>query len=143
MPLDMADNDGAAGEHYLELSADERDMVELVTGMGFARVVVLVNTSNAMELGFLENDGIDAAIWIGGPGANGMNAVGKVLSGAVNPSGRLVDTYAYDVTTAPAYWNTGNFTYTNSTHQVLDPFFGAMADTTEHFVDYAEGIYVG
>lgn len=143
MPLDMADNGGEAGEHYLELSADERDMVELVTGMGFARVIVLVNTSNAMELGFLEDDGIDAAVWIGGPGANGMNAVGKVLSGVVNPSGRLVDTYAYDVTTAPAYWNTGDFTYTNSTHQVLDPFFGAMTDTMEHFVDYAEGIYVG
>lgn len=143
MPTDMSSYGGSADEHYLELSPDEQAMVEMVEGMGFEKVVVLVDSSNAMELGFVEDEGIDAAIWIGGPGANGMNAVGAVLSGEVNPSGRLADTYAYDVTTAPSYYNTGNYQYLNSTHQVFDPFFGAQTDKDEYFVDYAEGIYVG
>ena len=66
---------------------------------------------------------------MGSPGAVGFNAVGKVLTGAVNPSGRLVDTYAYDLSTAPAFWNAGDFTYGNL--------------STRHYVEYAEGIYVG
>ena len=72
---------------------------------------------------------MDAALWIGGPGSRGMDAVGQVLAGAVNPSGRLPDTYAYDHTTAPAYWNAGDFTYGN-----LDK---------RNYVEYVEGIYVG
>ncbi|MDO4852776.1 MAG: glycoside hydrolase family 3 N-terminal domain-containing protein, partial [Clostridia bacterium] len=114
------------GRHYLELTQDEEDLLALVKAQGFAKTIVMVNSSHAMELGFV--DGVDAAIWVGGPGAVGFNAVGKVLSGEVNPSGRLVDTYAYDMTTAPAYWNAGDFTYGN---------------IHRNYVEYAEGIYVG
>ena len=81
-----------------------------------------------MELGFLEDDAIDAALWIGSLGSTGFNAVGEILSGKVNPSGRLSDTYAYDLTSSPAYWNADDFTYSNLDH---------------HYVEYAEGIYVG
>ena len=116
------------GRHYLELTKDEEDLLALVKAQGFEKVIVLINSSNAMELGFLE-DGVDAALWVGSPGAVGFNAVGKVLTGAVNPSGRLVDTYAYDLSTAPAFWNAGDFTYGNL--------------NTRHYVEYAEGIYVG
>ena len=116
------------GRHYLELTQDEEDLLALVKAQGFGKVIVLVNSSNAMELGFLEDDSIDAALWIGSLGSTGFNAVGGILSGKVNPSGRLSDTYAYDLTTAPAYWNAGDFTYSNLKH---------------HYVEYAEGIYVG
>ena len=116
------------GRHYLELTQDEQDLLALIKAQGFGKVIVLINSSNAMELGFLEDDAIDAALWIGSLGSTGFNAVGEILSGKVNPSGRLSDTYAYDLTTAPAYWNAGDFTYSNLKH---------------HYVEYAEGIYVG
>ena len=116
------------GRHYLELTQDEEDLLALIKAQGFGKVIVLINSSNAMELGFLEDDAIDAALWIGSLGSTGFNAVGEILSGKVNPSGRLSDTYAYDLTTAPAYWNAGDFTYANLKH---------------HYVEYAEGIYVG
>ena len=116
------------GRHYLELTQDEEDLLALIKAQGFSKVIALINSSNAMELGFLEDDAIDAALWIGSLGSTGFNAVGEILSGKVNPSGRLSDTYAYDLTTAPAYWNAGDFTYANLKH---------------HYVEYAEGIYVG
>lgn len=132
LPMDMASYTGGdAGKHYLELQSCEQEMLSMVE-KNFEHVIVLINSSNAMELGFLEDNNVDAALWIGGPGSTGCVAVGEVLSGAVNPSGRLVDTYAYDLTTAPAYYNAGDFTYTSNGE-----------DTSEHYVEYAEGIYVG
>ena len=115
------------GRHYLELTQDEEDLLNLIKSQNFGKVIVLINSSNAMELGFAE-DGIDACVWVGSPGAVGFNAVGEALTGAVNPSGRLVDTYAYDLTSSPAYWNAGEFTYSN---------------IKRNYVEYAEGIYVG
>ena len=132
LPMDMASYTGGdEGKHYLELQSCEQEMLSMVE-KNFEHVIVLVNSSNAMELGFLEDKNVDAALWIGGPGSTGCVAVGEVLSGAINPSGRLVDTYAYDLTTAPAYYNAGDFTYTSNGE-----------DTSEHYVEYAEGIYVG
>ncbi len=132
LPMDMASYTGGdAGKHYLELQTCEEEMLAMVEA-NFDHVIVLINSSNAMELGFLEDEKVDAALWIGGPGSTGCVAVGEVLSGIVNPSGRLVDTYAYDLTTAPAYYNAGDFTYTSNGE-----------DTKEHYVEYAEGIYVG
>lgn len=132
LPMDMASYTGGdAGKHYLELQSCEQEMLSMVE-KNFEHVIVLINSSNAMELGFLEDKNVDAALWVGGPGSTGCVAVGEVLSGAINPSGRLVDTYAYDLTTAPAYYNAGNFTYTSNGE-----------DTSGHYVEYAEGIYVG
>lgn len=132
LPMDMASYTGGdAGKHYLELQSCEQEMLSMVE-KNFEHVIVLINSSNAMELGFLEDKNVDAALWVGGPGSTGCVAVGEVLSGAINPSGRLVDTYAYDLTTAPAYYNAGDFTYTSNGE-----------DASEHYVEYAEGIYVG
>ena len=131
LPADMyaaGYSDTDDGRSYLSLTQDEEDLLELVKSQGYETVVVLINSSHAMELGFLEDDGIDAALWIGGPGSTGMNAVGEALSGVVNPSGRLTDTYAYDISSSPAYWNAGDFTYSN---------------LERNYVEYAEGIYVG
>ncbi len=132
LPIDMAGYEGGdAGKHYLELQDSERALLDLVKS-NFDEVIVLVNSSNAMELGFVDDDAVDACLWIGGPGAAGCRAVGQILAGETNPSGRLADTYAYDVTSSPAYYNAGDFTYTKD-----------GADTGESYVEYAEGIYVG
>ena len=141
LPIDMAEDTGDTGKHYLELSSAEREMIDMVKSLNFKKVVFVINSSNAMELGFLEEEGIDSAIWIGGPGSTGANAIGKVLSGEVNPSGRVIDTYAYDVTTSPAFYNSGDFKYTNSKHTVQG--FGGSSEVFNTFLDYNEGIYVG
>ena len=86
----------------------------MVDNMGFGKVILLLNSSYPMELRFLEEGKVDAALWIGGMGETGMNSVGSILSGEVNPSGRTVDTYAYDLTSAPAVENFGSFSYTDS-----------------------------
>ncbi|MGM9593939.1 MAG: glycoside hydrolase family 3 N-terminal domain-containing protein [Candidatus Onthomonas sp.] len=145
MPMDMADyTGGTAGRHYLEITENEQAMLDMVSER-FQRVIVLINSSSAMELGFLEAEGVDAALWIGGPGSTGLNAVAKALSGQVNPSGRLPDTYAYDLTSSPAYYNTGDFTYTGSEHEASGMIAALTGATTEEykFVNYVEGIYVG
>lgn len=141
-PLDMADYDnGDAGKHYLELQDTEREMLDYVEA-NYENVVVVINSSNAMELGFLEEENIDAAIWIGGPGSQGLQGVADIICGKTNPSGKLADTYAYDLTTSPAYYTCTAGTYTN-----YDEFDGS-ANGYDNQVDggmtwYTEGIYVG
>ena len=127
---------GTAGKHYLELSDDEAATLDLVKE-NFDKVVVILNSSFPMELGFLDDEKIAGALWIGGPGSVGFNAVGEILAGEVNPSGRLVDTYAYDETSAPSFNNIGEFPYSNSE-------FDYEKDTWHYkYVNYAESIYVG
>ncbi|RKS08050.1 beta-glucosidase [Nocardiopsis sp. Huas11] len=117
----------------LRLTEDERATLEALDAT-FEHVVVLVNSANAMELGFLEEyESVDAALWIGGPGETGMNAVARALTGEVNPSGRLTDTYAYDIDTHPAVLNTGDFEYTDDGGEPVGRYF------THHL----EGIYAG
>lgn len=143
LPMDMTDYTGESDKHYLELSSGEREMIDMVKSMDFEKVIVIINSSNAMELGFLEEDGIDAAIWVGGPGSTGANSIGKVLAGTVNPSGRLVDTYAYDLTTSPAYYNTGDFKYLNTEYTNKNKMTMQEDQRMHSYVNYTEGIYVG
>ncbi|WP_197276391.1 glycoside hydrolase family 3 protein [Bacillus sp. JCM 19034] len=142
LPFETEEHGGSEDRHYLQLTEAEEEMIDMVTSMDFEKVVVLVNSSNAMELGFLEDDAIDAALWIGGPGSTGLNAVGSVLAGDVNPSGRLVNVYAYDLSTAPGFYNAGDFRFLNSEHVTVDKF-GESSDKYHAFLNYAEGIYVG
>jgi len=142
LPLETAEYGGSKDRHYLQLSEAEEQLIKMVTSRDFKKVVVVVNSSNAMELGFLKNEGIDAAMLIGGPGSTGNNSVGSVLAGKVNPSGRLVDTYAYDVSSAPAFYNAGDFKYSNTEYQEVDKF-GDKYPKFHSFVNYNEGIYVG
>lgn len=141
-PLDMAEyENGDAGKHYLELQQSESDMLDYCEN-NYEHVVVVINSSNAMELGFLESENIDAAIWIGGPGTTGLQAVADIICGKVNPSGKLADTYAYDLTTAPSYYTSTAGTYTNY------DAFDDSADGYDNKVDggmtwYTEGIYIG
>lgn len=142
LATDMGVWDGDSSRHMLELSAKEEAMISLVK-TNFEHVVVLINASNAMELGFLEDEGIDGAVWIGGPGETGMTSVGNVLAGKVNPSGALIDTYAYDATSAPAFANAGNFEYSNTKYEGSNWSDGSTFEAYEHYLDYQEGIYVG
>ncbi|MGM0213760.1 glycoside hydrolase family 3 protein [Enterococcus sp. AZ109] len=122
------DGDFEDGDHYLQLSKTERDMVDLVTD-NFEDVIVLVNSSNAMELGWLNDyDNIKGALWMAGPGATGFSALGDILKGEVNPSGKTVDTFVYDLQQTPTWNNFGDFSYDDSKYK---------------FIDYVENIYVG
>ena len=142
LPTDMANyKNGTAGRHYLQLQEVEEQLLNTVK-QNFKKVIVLVNSSNAMELGFLKDDGVSAALWIGGPGSTGLAGVGKILAGDVNPSGRLVDTYAYDLKTNPAFYTQGYFKYTNITYDERN-YKGEVETKRYTFVNYNEGIYVG
>ncbi len=119
------------GSYYLEPDKNEMELINLAC-RNFENVVVLLNTQNPMELGEITNTDVDAVLWIGALGETGAEAVGELLSGAVSPSGRLTDTYAYDSLSAPAMANFGSYAITNS--QVM---FGNT------YMVYSEGIYVG
>ena len=120
---------GDAGKHYLELQSVEQELLSYVEEH-YDKVIVVLNTAMAMETGFLDDDAIDAALWIGMPGSRGCESLGNILAGEVNPSGHLADIYAYDLTTAPSYYNFGDYTYSNF-------------DGNNKYVYYQEGIYVG
>ena len=144
LPRYQGDSEGAVSpdSHYLELDQNEIDLLTAVTDGTFKRVVVVFNTPSSFEAIFLKDsayaafaDKIDAAVWIGFTGSNGITALGEILNGDVNPSGRLVDTWAADFTKNPSFVNFGT---------------GCLPDTTDKYdggmyysVDYEEGIYVG
>ncbi|WP_159451360.1 glycoside hydrolase family 3 protein [Demequina sp. NBRC 110054] len=126
---------GAAGgegsdlsQEDLQLSDEQIALLDVVTASQ-DDVILVVNAGNQMELGFVEDyPQIKSVVWMGTPGQQGAVSLAKIMSGEVNPSGRLTDTYAYDVTSAPGAENFGSHTYTN-------------ADRA--FLEYEEGIYVG
>lgn len=123
------------GQHQLELNKDEKDLLELAKA-NFEKVIVLINSSAAMELGILENDPeIDAVLWVGSPGQTGFLAVGNILNGTMNPSGRTVDIYASDFTKDPTFVNFGNFQYSNISRN--------NSNGDGFLVQYEEGIYMG
>lgn len=131
------EDDIDAGKSYLELSNREIAMVNRVCSE-FENVFVIVNSSNAMELGWLdEYDSIKAAVLCGAPGQIGFDVLGKILSGEVNPSGHLADTYVYDLLATPTANNFGGFSYDNYAEAT------GSEDNRAMYVDYNEGIYVG
>lgn len=140
------EDDLDASKHYLELSNRETAMVERVAAE-FDRVVVVVNTANAMELGWAKDIAdIDAVIWTAGAGQTGFSALGKILSGEVNPSGKTVDTFVYDLTATPVFNNIGYTIYDNMDDLAFvstDAASGEEVVTAPRFVNYVEGIYVG
>ena len=79
-------------QNYLELTFGEKALLRELKARDF-KVIVLINSSYPMEMGPLEEYSVDAALWIGGPGVKGALAIGRLLSGEINPSGRLVDTW--------------------------------------------------
>ena len=147
LPRYQGDTDGAVAPdaHYLELDKNELEMLEYVCGVGFASVTVVLNTPSAMEATFLKSaeyasfaDKIDAAIWMGFSGGEGVMALGRIIAGDINPSGHTVDTWAADFTKDPSFVNFG----TGPSPEYSDAYdFGN--DSEYYFVDYEESIYAG
>lgn len=98
----------------------------------FKNVIVILNSSNPIELGFLNEYNISACIWVGAVGQMGAYAIADVLNGKITPSGKLPDTYAYDLLGAPSMANFGDYTISNS-----------QVDRGNKYMVYSEGIYVG
>ncbi len=138
--------DGArkANDHYLQLDENETDLLKEVCA-NFENVIVVINASQTLELGFLDDPthyayqpNIKGAVWIGSPGATGIMALGQILKGDVNPSGHTTDTYARDFTKDPTWNNFGDNRVKNGNRYNVDG-----ANKNAYFVDYEEGIYVG
>ncbi|MSS13335.1 glycoside hydrolase family 3 protein [Bifidobacterium tsurumiense] len=128
------------GTHYLELSQSERDMIDLVTS-NFDNVVLVYNGANAFELNFVNDyPQIKSVVWAPHPGQAGFQALGEVLNGEVNPSGKTSDTFLNDLTNTPSWNNFGNFPYDNVQEFEVESARGVRSP---RFVNYVEGIYVG
>ena len=137
----MKDGEGIS---QLALHKNERDMIEMVTQSGkFGKVVVLLNTPTPIELDWLEEYDIDACLWIGYPGQWGAQGVADILTGAVNPSGRTVDTYAADSLSSPAVVNSGTNTPRFSNGDEVANALGTRYFTGDYATVQVEGIYVG
>ena len=137
-------DDFEAGESYLELSVTEENLVEKVCSE-FDKVIVIINANNAMELGWVDDyPQIGAVLLAPGSGITGFAALGEVMSGAVNPSGRTVDTFVKDLFATPYINNIGEMSFTNvdDLKQQIAAADGAYEGTLA-FVNYVEGIYVG
>ncbi len=135
-------NDWDEGDHFLQMTNREEEMLDLVC-QNFDNVIVVYNGANPFELGFIdEHEQIKGALWCAGTGQSGFEGFGRVVAGSVNPSGRLVDTFAYELDQAPTWNNAGFFAYTN-----MDEFKVEATqfspETVPTFVNYVEGIYVG
>lgn len=154
MPMDMANagydnnsdeyDDFSAGDHYLQLSQTEKDMIEMVCD-NFDTVILLVNSGNTMELGFVDDyEQIKSVIWCPGPGNVGFDALGEILRGTVNPSGKTTDTFAYNYKNAP-WWNNYQIThYSNMEDLAVEGMNAGVAQIYyPSFTNYVEGIYVG
>lgn len=165
LPRTMVGSTGYRNEddHFLQLDQNEEDLLTAVCEAGFQRVIVVVNSGQALELGFLKEDSgyvtrkgyaidpakIDAAIWMGFPGETGTRALANILSGAVNPSGKLADTYAADFKADPTWPNFADNRITakngvpGGDQYVFDVSENDQPAVPYYFVDYEEGVYVG
>lgn len=136
LPTEMSRFGGNAEDNYLSLSQEEKDLLRSIKDSGtFAKTLVIINSAGAMELGFVDQDeyGVDAALWYTGTGSNGIDAIGKVINGEINPSGKLIDTYVYDNKSSAAMQNFGDYRYVDANGEL----------TGQSYVNYGEGVYVG
>ncbi|MFA6829789.1 MAG: glycoside hydrolase family 3 C-terminal domain-containing protein [Bacilli bacterium] len=164
LPRTMKDSSGKpvtgarnADDHYLQLDQNETDLLKAVCDSNkFSHVIVLLNSGSAMELGFLEDSSyyayqekIDGALWMGYPGAQGFAAVGEILNGNVNPSGKTVDTFSSDFKKDPTWNNFGDNRITGDPDTGVkggDQYDFDDVDSNAsmyYFVNYEEGEYVG
>lgn len=151
---DLPTGEFTDGVSYYEVQEEEKELLKYVATLGFDKTVVLINSSNAMGLNWLNDPelDVDACLWIGGPGQYGLNAVADILCGDINPSGRFVDTYSSSTLSSPAMSNFGSYAYTNANREdgtvggvVIDgqPGDGTAVRYAVYYKVYQEGIYVG
>lgn len=160
IPMTMAGVNGAKNEsdHFLQLDKNEEDLLVAVTNANFKKVIVVINSGSSMELGFLEKDSpyvtskgysidpdkIDAAINMGYPGNSGCKALGEIIAGTINPSGRTTDTFATDFKKMPSWNNFSvNLDFNTKDDGLGDQYVVDGTPLLYYFVDYEEGEYVG
>ncbi len=125
--------DTTTGRVYLELDDNEKDLLEFCAA-NFDSTVVLVDSAEPIECGFVNNSSynVDAVLWIGHPGESGLYGVANILAGNTCPSGHVVDTWTYDMSTNPTFYSANDQTYSNVTLSSKNKYY-----------QYNEGIYVG
>ena len=134
--------EGAWEGDYLTLNENERDtllgLAEMKADGDIASITVIINSANPISVGFINDEeyGVDAALWVGSVGQTGLWAVGDVLTGAVNPSGSLPDTWWVDNQLNPVQNNFGSYTYEGASAY-------NMGNRYDQYVVYQEGIYLG
>ncbi len=136
LPREMGRFGNNPEKHYLELSDEEEALLKGIRESGqFSGTILVLNMANPFELGFLEKEeyGVTACVWYAGTGTDGIYSVADIFSGKISPSGRLVDTYAYDALSSPVMQNFGDFRF------IRDD--GSL--TGYSYMNYAEGIYMG
>lgn len=138
-------DDFQKGESFLQLSKTERDMIDLVTS-NFKKVTLVYNGANTFQFDFLNDyPQIQSVVWCPPAGQTGFSALGEVLAGETNPSGKTSDTFLKDLTRSVSYNNFGKFEYTNMADKAAKykGFTGDDVTAIPGFVNYSEGIYVG
>lgn len=148
LPREQSKNGGITGNHYLQLDRNEYDMLDMVTSR-FDNVIVLLNTLTSFQLDFIAeynntngyNKRIDSVMWIGGPGISGADAIGSLLNGEVNPSGRTSDIYVKDFSKDPTWQNFGDNSHVGSSAAYTEN--NAPSTDGHYMVAYEEGVYVG
>ena len=138
-------DDFQKGESFLQLSKTERDMIDLVTS-NFKKVTLVYNGANTFQFDFLNDySQIQSVVWCPPAGQTGFSALGDVLAGDTNPSGKTSDTFLKDLTKSVSYNNFGKFEYTNMADKAAKykGFTGDDVTAIPGFVNYSEGIYVG
>lgn len=143
LPRNMDRFGGSAQEHYLQLSMNEKDMLQAVNAAGFKKVIVLLHSANPMQMDFLNDYDIDAVIWAPGTGTGtgGINALCKLIAGDANFSGKIVDTYSYDNLSSPAMQNFGDYRFVDASGNMIDASSNGKGYYS--YINYSEGIYVG
>ncbi len=145
------EDEAAKGRHYLELSPNERALIQYVKDLGFDKIIVLINSANIFEVGdLMEDEAIDGLLWVSAPGVDGFRALGQILTGEVNPSGHVVDTWYRDFTKDPTFYNFGNNAQASANGKTAMNYY-IDAETgkplegmrAKSFVQYEEDIYVG
>ena len=144
------------GNNYLELNKAERDLLKGLKALKdegrIKSIIVLLNTSNAMQVDFIKPDaddtyGVDAALWIGATGQSGVEVIGDILNGTINPSGKLADTFCYDILREPSIYNFGTNIYGRWDEGGYAAKSAAESDdaalSQKFYNVYREGIYVG
>lgn len=130
------------GQHYLQLNQTERDMLDLVT-KNFSKVTLIYNGGNPIQFDFLNDyPQIKSVLWCPPAGQTGFTALGNILAGKVNPSGKTPDTLVKNIKESPAWNNYGDFAYNNVDNFKMKNAFTKM-DIKPHFINYSENIYVG
>lgn len=137
LPREMSRFDGLASEHYLELSSTEKEILKGIKEAGFKKTIVLIKSSFMIDADFIDDPelGVDACFYCASTGNNGIEEIGKILKGTVNPSGHLANIMVFDNFSSPAMQNLGDFRYVDKNGELVSPKY--------NYINYGETIYVG